>query len=335
MNRLYVHIGRHKTGTTSVQWLFCENFEKLKDLGIYYPISGREGWGHHRFASSLTRDAVESGFFDQEANVKMRIDMLHEIEEQITQKNVLISSEALQGCDPALLNEILTPFKPIYIVYLREQVGYLLSSYTEDIRSTDMTLTIEEYIDNIILRINSGYDAFLNIWAMEVGEDNLNVNVYDRRSLYQGDIVKDFLKLLGIQEIEWENLIFPRAEDQNRSLGKALTEFKRLLNIAKEPQTDELRAVLTQLILGTVDRKPEMDKDCYNKIVKRYEEGNKFVNGRYFHGQNLLNFPSQSSFPDKTFPELDKETVQRFVDHLQVIYPNLVNTSVEKLLASR
>ena len=58
--RLFLHIGRHKTGTTSLQNFFSEKKELLSERGILYPETGRVtahgtlDRAHHTF-SQVTR----------------------------------------------------------------------------------------------------------------------------------------------------------------------------------------------------------------------------------------------------------------------------------------
>ena len=40
MKKLFLHIGTHKTGTTSLQNFFLKNKNKLHDCGFYYPTEG-------------------------------------------------------------------------------------------------------------------------------------------------------------------------------------------------------------------------------------------------------------------------------------------------------
>lgn len=56
--RLILHVGTHKTGTTSIQKVLADNRELLGRQGLIYPdggaIFGRVRSGHHRFSTSLS-----------------------------------------------------------------------------------------------------------------------------------------------------------------------------------------------------------------------------------------------------------------------------------------
>ena len=57
MVKIFVHIGTHKTGTTSIQKFARSNEEKLKMKGFFYPgysiLGKKEHYGHHHIAHAL------------------------------------------------------------------------------------------------------------------------------------------------------------------------------------------------------------------------------------------------------------------------------------------
>lgn len=55
MERIYLHIGTHKTGTTSIQQFLTRNRHLLAQQGYCYPVtkSGADAFVHHTFTASL------------------------------------------------------------------------------------------------------------------------------------------------------------------------------------------------------------------------------------------------------------------------------------------
>ena len=49
----YVHVGPHKTGTTSIQWFLQENRAELLKLGYFVPESDTKRGAHHALAERL------------------------------------------------------------------------------------------------------------------------------------------------------------------------------------------------------------------------------------------------------------------------------------------
>src|SRR6202022_3469950 len=58
MPRCFIHIGTHKTGTTSIQHLLSRNSSALRQMGYYYPDAGRLELhpGHHNLAWGISGD---------------------------------------------------------------------------------------------------------------------------------------------------------------------------------------------------------------------------------------------------------------------------------------
>jgi len=56
--RLILHVGTHKTGTTSIQRALADNRQLLRGQGLVYPdgegVFGAVKGGHHRFSTSLS-----------------------------------------------------------------------------------------------------------------------------------------------------------------------------------------------------------------------------------------------------------------------------------------
>ena len=309
MSKLFVHIGRNKTGTSTLQRFFFENTKQLTELGFYYPVNGQRAFGHHLFAEPLSRKSVRTGVFKREDNELIRQKVIQEIEENITRNNVLLSSEAFQNCAPKVVHQLLEKFSPIYIVYLREQVGYLISSYAQAIQATNLTMTIEEYSEK---KLSADYDTFLKTWTRVVGRERLRVHIYDRDQLVDSDIVKNFLiKDLGIEKTLWNTLTFIE-KDQNPSLGTNLIEFKRLINMAGKCHTGAQYNAFMKLVNHDTSTKPKLSKSCYEAIINRFAESNKKVEEQYFNGKNVLQFSQQKVFSRNYFSKVRKRNFDSF-----------------------
>ena len=63
MKKVWLHIGTHKTGTTTLQKFFFENKEVLLQRGLYYPTEGsyfyQEGENHSLLAHALRNERPE------------------------------------------------------------------------------------------------------------------------------------------------------------------------------------------------------------------------------------------------------------------------------------
>lgn len=131
--RALLHVGTHKTGTTSIQVFLDDNVRALGAAGIYVPRAGRHRLGenavtpgHHDVAWELMSDRTESlGRAAAEASA-------------FDAPTVVMSSEELHLLHThprrmALLRETLeaSGYEPTIVIYLREQAGYIASLFAE------------------------------------------------------------------------------------------------------------------------------------------------------------------------------------------------------------
>src|SRR5690349_17435208 len=86
----YIHVGPHKTGTTSIQWFLQENRAELLKGGYFVPESETKRGAHHALAEGLA--GLDVGRH-REPLVARSITAIAETPAH----NIIISSEALEG----------------------------------------------------------------------------------------------------------------------------------------------------------------------------------------------------------------------------------------------
>src|SRR5262245_26555179 len=86
----YIHVGAHKTGTTSIQWFLQENRAELLKDGYFVPESETKRGAHHALAEGLA--GLDVGKHRQPL-VARSIAAIAETPAHA----VIISSEALEG----------------------------------------------------------------------------------------------------------------------------------------------------------------------------------------------------------------------------------------------
>ncbi len=128
-----LHVGMHKTGTTSVQTMIARNREHFTAEGLYYPEAGQVGVGdgQHNLAWELNGDER----FDPEAG--SLADLSDELREH-QPSAVLISSEDLEYLHDKpdrllMLRDLLGDlgYSARVVITLREPSEYLESLYYE------------------------------------------------------------------------------------------------------------------------------------------------------------------------------------------------------------
>ena len=226
MNELVLHIGRHKTGTTAIQWHLAEHAYP----GLNYPRSGRvrpDGRvqpGHHTLARTLQDPASELSGNLRRIQLGIRW-------EARRSETLVLSSEGFQNLDRSGIERVerfvasLRPKRFTIVCYLREYLSYAISAFQQSAQS------------------NPGVHDFI-AYAEGVGDIDLSASVaewrrigdvvlrpYDRTLLKEGDAVTDFLALLGRQPV-----IDPTSvADRNPSISGNLLLTKVVLNEAGWP----------------------------------------------------------------------------------------------------
>lgn len=318
--KVILHIGRHKSGTSSLQKFLCENSQALHDCGYYYPKSLRSSIAHHPLAyyySHKNKQLLGEKDFDE----------IKKFWNEIEKHNVIISSEAFQHADPNLMIEDFAKYDLKIVVYLRDQASYLLSAYSQSIKSQKMTMTLDEFEKNLFKSAN--YFDFLQKWRNAFPNAELIINIFDKEYLIDKDIRKDFLIKTGLCGMnDFESFFFPE-NDQNPSIGGNLLEFKRILNglnyddfINKRKFYQVLQKIASEN--KKYKLKTIMSEVMYKRICKKYEHSNKKVSDIYLNGKKI-----QMKEPE-SFSNQFTYNIQDIYEILHEIYE--VNPEISSIL---
>lgn len=279
---IILHIGRHKSGTSSLQKFFCENESILDELGYYYPKNLRRPIAHHPLAIYFNRNLSDT------LNEREHQEIYDFWEEIKNKQNIIISSEAFQNIDPLDMKQALKEYNLKIVVYLREQIDYLLSSYSQAIKARKLTLTLEEYEATIFKNVN--YYEFIKKWKTTFPAAEMIIRLFEKSLLIENDIRKDFLICSGIiNKKSFEQFIF-LDEDKNPSIGGSLVEFKRLLN--STDYDSKIKTGVFYNILQNLAVKHEkyrlkkiIPEGIFNIMKEKYTKSNSLLSEQYLDSQ--------------------------------------------------
>src|ERR1700730_7163972 len=203
----FLHIGTHKTGTSSVQTLLRSNELHLERNGIFIPRSGRAlpHTGHHNLAWELTGDSRFNPAYGS----------LQDVISEIRSRNppaVCLSSEDFEHLHrkPKSLYRIRQILNSIgyevkIVVYLRPQADYIESAYIELLKN-GVYLGFREYLGTIFRSSSQApralwtyyfdYGAILDSFAKVFGTGSMVVRPYraKRRVKY---LLNDFIAVIS------------------------------------------------------------------------------------------------------------------------------------------
>lgn len=226
--RAILHLGFNKTGTSSLQDFVALNRERLRERGICYPEAGSDGVAHHPLAEALRAD-------DREGLRRIRDELSVEA---TAGEDLLFSSEALASVARLdALRDLLADFDVTIIAYVREHNSHLVSWYQQDIQMSDMSCSFRQYA----WQNRRVFGWQLESWRKAFGRERMQVRLYDRRVLADGDIVADFMALIGVGDRGgWQR----KPYENNPSVTGNLLFFKKLCNCFGGP---ELRAITSEI----------------------------------------------------------------------------------------
>lgn len=199
MPTLFLHVGLHKTGTTSLQKAFFDNRAALERQGVLYPSTGLSpkpvNWGHHELAYALRQRPQGLEMWQA----------LREEADAAGLPKVLVSSEELSLLPfptlpgPAafkLISEVFEGYDVRLICYLRPQAEMIASLYNHHVKSVGEHRDILEFIAQVAPRLD--YQNYLNVAAHGLGPETVEVRRYQKSHMKNGDIISDMAERLGI-----------------------------------------------------------------------------------------------------------------------------------------
>ncbi|PZQ10776.1 MAG: hypothetical protein DI565_19550 [Ancylobacter novellus] len=237
--KIILHVGTHKTATTSLQTTLKRNRDAMRRLGVLYPsgrlIGAPDMAGHHFFPALIV-----TGDENDLAKARMFVDRA--ISEHGQRDVLLISCEGFHryvmptGVDCAA-NADQWQRREAFIrrtaalcesheteiwISLRRIDSFAISMYQERIKKTNYTYNIEKFVDqsNILLQ----YASNIELWSKYF--DRVRVFRFEDDAQSEHGAVGAYLERLGLPVSFRESVPDPL----NVSLHPHLVEFKRQLN---------------------------------------------------------------------------------------------------------
>ena len=329
----YVHIGKHKTGTTTIQNFMAKNYEILKEKGFVFAKSATFNNQHLPFVNTLNylADAHEDIKLNYEDNWVFKA-FKKEINEN-PNKIFIFSSEGFslrsnREKSVKILKEMLKKlgFTEIkIIIYLRNQADSMVSVSSQNIKHghhPEYKTPANNNSNNIFFDKNIffNYKQAVSNYLNTFGKENLIVKLFDKNEFYEGDLIKDFLHILGLKLDD--SFILP--PNQNESLDLIGFELLERINshfegFAWSPKGRN-SFVYYDIIRGNffTSKDPSLKfmpkKEIYESYITYFEESNEWVRKEFFPHKERL-FPKKDLSTYKENYEL-KEMKPEYWDRI-------------------
>lgn len=317
---LILHIGTHKTGTTTIQRFAASHRKELRRRGLRYPSYKSIGlpghYAHHHFAHAIADEKGNAlSLEDAERFAKFIRGRWWQRGKTLLSAEPLyrhvLSSEAdywrAREAYVAKVRRVLGREKITVLAVLRRQDRFAESLYQEKVKSRAYSKTFREFL--VEQRHEFEYFRQLSIFAEAFGR--VEVLIYE--DLQQEGLIDGFFGHLGV---DVSGLARPSA--RNVSLPLELVEYKRLLNtskiakkrLAKVVEKLESRAQRGELQndFGWIAR-TEMEDFC-----RSFDDDNERLRQSFAADRSSPLFPSLEAVPIAEKTAYHGMSTQRFAD---------------------
>jgi hypothetical protein len=203
----YIHVGPHKTGTTSIQWFLKENRAELLKHGYFVPESGNIHGGHHPLVMQLCGQQVPEK--QQEAAARFA----RAIKDTVCEA-VVISSEVLDGLlrKRSYAREFFNRIgelnlEPKLVFFPRNQSQLINSRYTEVVKGFRRSEPFEAFV-----QAETGHPTFRFsdfIALADAFNAKLIPHPFTEGTIARG-VVPEFLRAIDIARFQFQDTNFRR-----------------------------------------------------------------------------------------------------------------------------
>ena len=205
----YIHVGPHKTGTTSIQWFLQENREEFVKHGYFVPEAERRRGAHHALAEHLC--GLDVG--------DHREPLVTKFTQALTDtpcEAIIISSEALEGFleskkyAAALFSRVRElNLEPKVILFPRNQPQWINSSYASSVKSFRRSDPFESCGLGFAQSSGSRFSRWPEL--AEAYRFELIARPFTKQTISSG-VIRQFLDSVGINSERFESREIRRNE---------------------------------------------------------------------------------------------------------------------------
>ena len=321
--RFILHIGIHKTGTSAIQEFFSRYRDLLmKKYCILYPETGIIGHAHYYLPYSFL-PWVRKRFFGNVDVKKFSLKLRKLLFEELRLNNpnyIVISSEDFISLD----KDLILKFKEYYnfpitdvICYIRRQDLAVESIYRQIVKDpiSSHKGTFKGYILKDDWKINRlDYYTLLSNWKEAFPEARIIPRIYDRKLFPEGNVILDFLSVLGIDIPEARTAKI----EANPSLSHLSTLVMRRINEEFDLSNEDHWKVVN-FLLKLDKEEGSIIKSFFTlqeriEFLNRFKEANEKLFREYFGCENKFVLSEEEIEFYKEQDKIPREVIEKALE---------------------
>ena len=303
MRKLFIHIGTHKTGSTTIKSALAKNRKFFVKHGLLYVNTK---WSYEIMRLESADSSLKERIYNEFTAAVNQHDPKGKLD-------VVIAAEKFSGNpykaygNAAILAEILkhaaSGFEPIIVVYLRRQDTFLESLYTQSIHQGGSE-TFVDFLERVKVA-DYQWQQLIDSFAGEFGGDKVKVRSYDYvKSLGSQGLLNDFLETIGYGQCIKELPDAGIRKEVNVGYSPEAVHFARLTN--KYVPAEKQKAFRKALQASNRKQKGEqyayMESGERTALFSKFSDANRVLANRWMeeeHGNALCSLPVQKEEPKK------------------------------------
>ncbi len=293
MRQLWIHIGTPKTGSTAVQRYARARRPYLASKGIDFLVRGRRGSYNDLGVHLRGRNGAEAAEIG--ADIKTR---MAESDAQV----FVLTSEMFTGGDPALLRDVIAMdevFETRILGYFRRQDRYLESNYKQKMKTGKVAPGFQNYL-NKFGTATGEYGRIIDLWQAAFPEAEFLFRRFEPARFPKGDVVRDFMSLLGL-DIDADDKL-PDDEVANPTPSIDMLD---LMQIVARTRGLDARSVFRSMPVADLPRFAgrAMGHAQAREILAGFAEENEALRQRFFPDDPVLFDESDLDGPEPEIAE--------------------------------
>jgi hypothetical protein len=309
--KLFIHMGTHRTATTSIQAFMFTNREAALGAGVLYPF----GVSRHniQIRSVATGASTTKELADQIlAEISAVGQPVH---------TVVISDEDVSFIDDlSVFAKLKDSFDLHFILFMRRQDLWLESWYMQNVKwqfnKKYCHMTFDDFYASRGDFFWIDYAEVIRGLERFVAPENIHLSVFETAQQSDGPVAA-FCKIIALAD----DSSYQPAPHRNSSMSPLMTEFVRHLPLIKAKPP--FRSFLERAC-GRVDQMMTKQKGSSLYIphserirfMEKFEKGNKLIAKKYFEREQLFLEPLPSAnapMANKDLPTSVEELMTQFV----------------------